>query len=179
MVNSFSCQWWQETDDIIKVPPTHSNPVPFDFEGCISRKWARELRKSYYIYNRLWFITWKKLHVQTPPLLFCHTGTPLTLYSISPLFPCCRLCITSGAVSQALNSSRTFPSYATCPVQSRGGKYRLYSPSVYLYNQYHCWSVCVSVIRALWLPGWSAALRCSMWQYVVTLCGNSRPLRFH
>lgn len=25
--NSSSCQWWQETDDIITVPPTHSNPV--------------------------------------------------------------------------------------------------------------------------------------------------------
>lgn len=119
--NFFSCHWWQETDDIITVPPTHSNPVPFDFEGCISHN-GRESQERATIHNRLQILTWKKLWrahslqmcsssycTDSTTLPFCHAYTSFTLLHISLLFPCCLLCISSSAVSQALNSICTFP----------------------------------------------------------------------
>lgn len=83
---------------------------------------GRESRERATIYNRLQFVTWKKLWrahsvlmcsswycTDSTALPFCHTYTPFTLFHISHLFPCCLLCISSGAVSQALNSICTFP----------------------------------------------------------------------
>lgn len=83
---------------------------------------GRESPERATIYNRLQFVTWKKLWrahsllmcsfsycTDSTALPLCHTYTAFTLFHISLLFPCCLLCISSGSVSQALNSICTFP----------------------------------------------------------------------
>lgn len=119
------------TGDVITVPPTHSNPVPFYLKAALTTN-GREGQKRATIYNR--FVTWKKLWRAHSLLMYsssCSTdctfsflvylhSSPLALFHISHLFPCHLLCISSGAVSQALNSICTL--LLMPPVPHRAGK---------------------------------------------------------
>lgn len=152
-------------------------PPPMAETPWVGEKAKKEL--LYIQYNR--FVTWKKLWRAHFLLMYsssCSTdcnisgiqylhSSPLTLFHISHLLPLLLFCITSVTVKIEVAFVTSFLCHLSCTELERQAQ-ALQLHSVFKQQRCRCLNVCLNVILALRLPGWSAAY-CS----IKSLCSTT------